>query len=615
VERIPWHKGAHPECAEGQVAVIKDADGSLAGCHDTEGEADAQLAALYASEGEGDGAAMQESPAPSGGPRVEQVMEVAEVGPVDLGDGHWEGVIAVEGVPTGDGRQFAPNALRWQDLPLTLTYQPPSHGGMSTDGLEVGTIEKIYRDGNLIRASGRFDLEDPEALKIAGKVARRVLRGVSVDVDDTDESDIELVFPDAPSDPDAPEDEVVMMGPELMIFHSARIRGAALTSLPAFIEAYVQVVGQESPAPSGTGLVAAIHHTDVVDRPWDNAAYLRRLPDALTVAHARTVFSYVDPTDVEEGVVRRDDYTNFLHHHVGPGGSAGPANLSAVTRALGSIAEGNHPPEYVDMLRMTYEHLAAHLRDDNREPLPFLVAGGAAVDVYTPPLAVWFADPHLTDPTPITVTDDGRVYGHAARWDQCHIGFGSECVTPPREHDYSYFRTGEVVCAGGERVAVGQITLGTGHAPLSYGASAASSHYDDTGTAVADVSVGSDRWGIWVAGVVRDGVDERRVRQLRASGQVSGDWRRVAGSLRLVGLLAVNVPGFPVPRTRARVASGTPIALVAAGALQPSDMMAAAKTDAEVDRALRRAMQRVAAGIGRDDASRREALIARVRGG
>ena len=52
---------------------------------------------------------------------------------------------------------------------------------------------------------------------------------------------------------------------------------------------------------------------------------------------------------------------------------------------------------------------------------------------------------------------------------------------------------------------------------------------------------------------------------LRASGQVSGDWRRIGGKLRLVGLLTVNVPGYPVPRQRALIASGLVMSLVAAG--------------------------------------------------
>jgi phage head maturation protease len=50
---VPWHieKGGGT-CGDSQWAVIKDDDGSTAGCHDTQDEAEAQLAALYAQESE-----------------------------------------------------------------------------------------------------------------------------------------------------------------------------------------------------------------------------------------------------------------------------------------------------------------------------------------------------------------------------------------------------------------------------------------------------------------------------------------------------------------------------------------------------------------------------------
>jgi len=50
---MPWSKvpgSETDECADGQIAVIKDEDESVEGCHDTEEDADAQLAALNASE-------------------------------------------------------------------------------------------------------------------------------------------------------------------------------------------------------------------------------------------------------------------------------------------------------------------------------------------------------------------------------------------------------------------------------------------------------------------------------------------------------------------------------------------------------------------------------------
>lgn len=160
----------------------------------------------------------------------------------------------------------------------------------------------------------------------------------------------------------------------------------------------------------------------------------------------------------------------------------------------------------------------------------------------------WFADPSLTRATPLTITDDGQVYGHLATWGVCHTGIGNQCVTAPRSTtNYAYFRTGETVCADGSRVPVGKITLGTGHADMSLGYVPAVQHYDDSGAVVAVVNAGEDRFGIWVAGSIVPGVDEEKLAELRRS-PLSGDWRRIGGNLELVAALAVNSPGFPVLR-------------------------------------------------------------------
>lgn len=192
------------------------------------------------------------------------------------------------------------------------------------------------------------------------------------------------------------------------------------------------------------------------------------------------------------------------------------------------------------------------------------------------PPAGWFADPALAGPTALTVDDDGRVFGHLATWGTCHLGYTGQCMTPPRSQtDYSLFRLAAVRTAEGDDVAVGHITLGTGHANTDpsagdISAAAAMAHYDNTGTVVADIAAGEDEHGIWVAGAIRPGVTDEQIRTLRGAA-LSGDWRGHGRASELVAALCVNVPGFPIPRTRAQVASGVVVALVAAGAMaQPS---------------------------------------------
>ena len=199
-----------------------------------------------------------------------------------------------------------------------------------------------------------------------------------------------------------------------------------------------------------------------------------------------------------------------------------------------------------------------------------------AAAIPTAPPEAWFKDPALPGPTALVVEDDGRVYGHIAAWGTCHIGQIGKCVEPPTSpSNYAYFRTGALRTAEGTSVAVGHLTMGTGHAGPRDSANAAAEHYDNTGTVFADVAAGEDAYGIWVAGSLRPGISAEQVRVAR-SAPISGDWRTIRGSLELVGALAVNVPGFPVPRPQGLLASGEVRSLQASGVVAHDDSAARA---------------------------------------
>lgn len=240
------------------------------------------------------------------------------------------------------------------------------------------------------------------------------------------------------------------------------------------------------------------------------------------------------------------------------------------------------------------------------EPTDLATLAASAAATLTRPPSRFFDDPKLEEPTPLTVTDDGHVFGHLATWGTCHTGFPGECVEPPSSAtDYAYFRTGAVRTAEGEEVAVGRLTLDTTHAHRRLGANDTSAHYEHTGLAVADVAAGEDAYGIWVSGSLRPGVSEDAVRKLMAS-PLSGDWRRVGGNLELIAALAVNSPGFPIPRV-----------LVAGGSVQSlhsSGVVAAPAPSArhlnEDDRLLDRLLEREREALRRE---RRDAEAARNR--
>lgn len=602
-DKMPWHKVRnHAECADGEWAVVKDASGEVEGCHATEDEADAQLAALYASEKKSSATAEETRTFESEARMPDENGECGD-GYVKLADNtcvtlekfermrRWRGTLVVEGVTTGDGREFAPEALKWDENALIRWQKEGAHGGSHDVTVTVGRIDRTWREGNRVMGEGVLDLRSKDGLEIRRRLDEGFAGGISIDADDIANPDIEVVWPESPDGEVRDEETDVMMmlfgHPEKIVFHGGRIRAATLVDIPAFVEARIALIGDSdtpepntpTSTPTAKTFATAPHVTNTTDVAWEQRKIgLRR-------------------EGPREAYAWSTEQLGVLLHHEFDGDELGAANLTACAAAIAQLNSKRGIVPSADE-RAVYEHLAAHLRDAGLTPPPFkfddsiTASVTAQLDDFRPP-AVWFENPGLTVPVGITVTDQGRVYGHAAQWGECHVGFDDICVTPPHEDDHSYFMTGEVVCDDGKRVAVGQITVATGHAPLSYGASRTVAHYDNTGVAVADVAVGNDSVGIWVAGAIRPHAEQARVHDLRASGRVSGDWRRIGTSLRLVGLLGVNVAGFPL-HTRARVASGVPTSLVAAGFMSVGTVLTKEEQDTV---ALKRVMGMLAARV------------------
>jgi len=180
------------------------------------------------------------------------------------------------------------------------------------------------------------------------------------------------------------------------------------------------------------------------------------------------------------------------------------------------------------------------------------------------PPTSWFEMEEPDGPTPLTVDDDGRVYGHIAEWGTPHLG-NPKLKPPHSPSGYRYFNRKPLRTQEGADVKVGQLTLIGGHASLDMDPAMSVKHYDDTRSAVADVRAKDGKYGVFVCGAMRSDISPEQIRAFRAS-EPSGDWRKRDGKLDLVACCQVNVAGFPVnARPRALVASGEVIALVAAG--------------------------------------------------
>lgn len=504
---------------------------------------------------------------------AEQVAEEIEAEPVEDGPELvlWHGVIGMEQTMTGDGRMIEDGALRW-DLPVPLRYAPSDVGGHG--GAEVvGTIQHVEREAETgkIEATGTFDMSSEVGREAARQVGEGLTRGVSMDLDDVSfevrvAEDV-LAAHEAMLDGDGEEQEaravvegkVVMLtmssDDEVHVTTSARIRAATIVAIPAFAEAQLDLVDDTDSVDDveaiaqlsiedAVGLADAEETYNWVDEVGGLPDYIRRIADHLIKQGMTESHAIASAVNTVKRWARGGTVT------AGPGGPK--VSAKTVAKAAAAVAEWEA------------KKIRAKASAGDTSQLALVAAGGPIA-----PPSGWFEDPRLTETTALRIGKDGRVYGHLAVWDSCHISHPEECTSPPQSATgYAYFHTGAVLTSDGEEVSVGHLTMNTGHADGQKGAMQALAHYDHTGSVGADVRAGEDQFGIWVAGAMRPGLSEEQVRSMR-SAPLSGDWRRVGGNLELVAALAVNVPGFPVPRPSGRRSSGHTVALVASGMVAP----------------------------------------------
>lgn len=414
-------------------------------------------------------------------------------------------VAIIEGQPTGDGRQITTGALSWRVPPVPLMglateTHDPNGFDMNDPAVLCGRIDGFERvpgeNGTQLIKAWGFYLPNEDGMYFAELNEAMGRMGVSADVA-VQASEVIVGEIDSDGWPTEMSENLT----------EGTIMGVTVCPYPAFAGAYI-VLGDGSD-----------------------------IPDAQAI-----------PQQTED-----------------------PENIVAPDAPPAAVVAGGQLLRFV-----TYDECAPC-----DQGIEVIVASGAGP---TRPPKAWFSDPGFTPEDgrlveildrrgervlggkyacPITVTADGRVFGHLAPWGVCHTGSSNQCIVAPHSSvDYAHFKRGQhITTAEGEKIRVGVLTADTGHAPTSgISAAAAMAHYDNTAFAAADVAVGEDEFGIWVAGAIRPDATEEQIRNLTAS-SLSGDWRMLGGQLELVAALAVNQPGFPL----AVVAHGHVESLVAAG--------------------------------------------------
>ena len=511
----------------------------------------------------------------------------------------WYGVLAPEGVRSGDGRQFS-NLGRTRELPLPLTWQEVSADGHDQN-ITVAQIEWVEMRGNLMWGGGHFLSSVEEADEAIGLIAEFGRFGVSVDADD---------IGSATYDEDS----------ETETYDDPRISSACIVSIPAFAEAFVAIGEDPGVIEPAEGVDLDEQIEDAEDEEALAAAgqpllHLAGVPEsfkqaALAKAEAERLAAE-DWSDLLTAA-KTEDGPGWLTHPVdtdrlrdywvrGPGAAKiGWGTPGDFNRCRVNVAEYVKPQHlngycanrHYDALGIwpgpkahSSEGIAAQIAEkiaagDDRKvlatnpaPTLTLVASGGKAPGYFAP-SDFFSEPDV-DPDDGVVIDppneDGlmRAYGYIAEWGVCHIGYDGMCKEAPfSKSNYAFFKTGSVNTPDGP-VRVGALTAATGHANPRLKPMPAAAHYDDTGSVWAMVTTGENDRGIWFSGLVKPGADEQLLNDVVASGRLSGDWRPFGTDLELVAALTVNVPGFPIMPTTTAAHDGRQLSLVAAGVPAP----------------------------------------------
>jgi len=418
------------------------------------------------------------------------------------------GGIAFENVMTGDGRVWTDGAWTWEN-PADIPVQWNPDDNSSHEGtLTFGAIDSITRVGNALEAEGTLDDQLPRADELVARMGQGLATGVSVVFDDVT---VEVVDNTPGGGQDQPV--TIMASCTVRIDHE----GLHVVEAPDTVRALLAAAGD--PAPDGEVL-------------FEDAS------DSVVFRFTRSRIRALTLVDVPAFVDARIELTDEAVTEPAAGPDGQP------------VASSQEPA----------------------------IAASATAPLYPP--ASWFATPEPPDDSPLwveqvggvyavplTITDEGEVYGHACFWGQCHVGYLEGCVSPPvSDNDFMSralelgsagelirpgFLTGVTRVAEGHDVPTAPLVMMADHPDAWLFAAQARDEYAHTGLAWADVTAVQTPSGVWVRGAVRPEVTPEQLRVLRASA-LSGDWREVPpyDGPQLIAVLTVSRPGFPIARTQ-----------------------------------------------------------------
>lgn len=451
----------------------------------------------------------------------------------------WRGPIAALDKPTGDKRMLMTpkDGIRTRQYPLTMTQ---NHVGDPTGYPPVGAIDRAWSQDGLLYAEGPFDLGAEPGQNASRQLANGIMNTVSIDPDmveaevhsydkdgaligkaqlsashaaqfahsGTPFSDGNWYFAEVEAEDDAPSLVSDDVASQILAFTNWRLAGLAHVPIPAYTEARIEPVWDYEPGdPSVEDAIVADGGKDKFsDR---DIQFLDALHKHLSVHHTRLQISQ-----------------NYL--------SDSKASSGAVKDLAKTIIK-NQTSELADIDTLIY---AA-----GKKSIVAAVGG----QVFN---AKFFGDPQFTEHTPLTIDENGHVYGHVRQHGTCYQygggkGNGGFCLEPPDSAcGYAKFEQHRAKLDDGRTIHVGALTFGDGH--TSAGSLMASQkHYNDVSSIAAKVNAGTDIFGVWVNGQVTSAYEDQAYDLLLSP--MSGHWEPDAdnnGHLEMIAVHIVVTPGY-----------------------------------------------------------------------
>jgi hypothetical protein len=427
--------------------------------------------------------------------------------PVDRGlPNGWRGPICDLDVPTSDNRMAAtpPGGAKTRAYPLTLTL---NHVGDPTGYPTIGSVDRVWTQDGVLMGEGKLDINGEAGAEYARQLAEGMTNRVSID-------DVEVVAEYRMLGPDGNyfaeplggwTEEAVAALPEgtraILTFADWVLAGLAAVPIPAYSKAAIEPV-------------------------WDYEVS-SVLPEDAIVANVRL----------------NSDQLAEIIAALGQFAPLGAQVAENAENRLSELEKAENSPENAVF------DLQNALNDPQIDALVAALPVGG--QVFT---RKYFEYPGFDGPTPMTVTEDGHIYGHVRLNGTCFqygggAGKGPRCIEPPASKcNYAKFRVHGAKMDDGDTLAVGALTFGDGHVSRG-GLEASRAHYDNVATVAAKVTAGRDQWGDWVSGEVVDAYRANAYDLLLSP--LSGHWEPDSDNHNHLEMLAAHIvvtPGYSVPR-------------------------------------------------------------------